>query len=81
MAMRHLFSDAYQPQQIAQRVAEMGVAKARADSLTLLVLAVLAGAFISLGALLFTVVVTGSELGIGITRLLGGLGQPTDHQP
>lgn len=74
MAMRHLFSDAYQPRQIAQRVAEMGVTKARADSLNLLVLAVLAGAFISLGALLFTVVVTGSELGFGITRLLGGLG-------
>lgn len=74
MAKRHLFGDAYQPQQIARRVAEMGVAKARADNLTLLVLAVLAGAFISFGALLFTVVVTGSELGFGVTRLLGGLG-------
>ncbi|WP_455230963.1 formate/nitrite transporter family protein [Geopseudomonas aromaticivorans] len=69
-----LFADAYQPSQIAQRVAEMGVAKAGADSLTVLVLAILAGAFISLGALLFTVVVTGSELGFGVTRLLGGLG-------
>ena len=67
-------ADAYQPRQIAQRVAELGVAKAHADSLSLLVLAVLAGAFISLGALLFTVVVTGSELGFGVTRLLGGLG-------
>jgi formate/nitrite transporter len=38
------------------------------------VLAVLAGAFISLGALLFTVIVTESALGFGITRLLGGLG-------
>lgn len=67
------FADAYQPAQIARRVAEMGVAKARADSLTLLVLALLAGAFISLGALFFTLVVTGSELGFGVTRLLGGL--------
>jgi len=73
MPRESLFGDAYQPRQIAQRVAQMGVAKARADTLTLLVLAVLAGAFISLGALLFTVVVTGSELGFGVTRLLGGL--------
>ncbi|MBB3229963.1 formate/nitrite transporter family protein [Halomonas stenophila] len=68
-----LFGDAYQPREIAHRVTRMGVAKARADALTLLVLATLAGAFISLGALFFAVVVTGSELGFGITRLLGGL--------
>ena len=37
-------------------------------------LAVLAGAFISLGALLYTVVITGSTLGFGATRLLGGIG-------
>ncbi len=73
MSKTALFADAYQPAQIARRVAEMGVAKARADSLTLLVLALLAGAFISLGALFFTLVVSGSELGYGITRLLGGL--------
>ncbi|MCE9665578.1 formate/nitrite transporter family protein [Halomonas sp. M5N1S17] len=70
----YLFGDAYQPSQIARRVESMGVAKARADALTLLVLAVLAGAFISLGALLFTVIMTDSGLGFGVTRLLGGLG-------
>lgn len=74
MADEHLFHDAYQPRQIAQRVEAMGVAKARAKALTLFVLAVLAGAFISLGALLFTVIVTESSLGFGVTRLLGGLG-------
>jgi len=37
------------------------------------VLPVLAGAFISLASLLFTVVVTDSALGFGVTRLLGGL--------
>jgi formate transporter len=71
---RHLFGDAYKPGQIAQRVAEMGVAKARSNALTLFVLAVLAGAFISLGSLFFTVIVTGSSFGFGITRVLGGLG-------
>lgn len=66
-------SDAYPPQEIARAVERLGVAKARADTITLLVLAVLAGAFISLGALLFTVVVTQSSMGFGPTRLLGGV--------
>jgi formate/nitrite transporter FocA (FNT family) len=44
------------------------------DTLTLLVLAVLAGAFISLGALFFTVVVTKASFGFGVSRSLGGLG-------
>jgi formate transporter len=66
-------TDAWSPSQIAQRVESSGVAKARADTLSVLVLALLAGAFISLGALSFTVVVTDSSLGFGVTRLLGGL--------
>ncbi|UCH49529.1 MAG: formate/nitrite transporter family protein [Betaproteobacteria bacterium] len=74
MSDENLYLDAYQPQQIARRVASMGVAKAEANTLTLLVLAVLAGAFMSLGALFFTLIITNSNLGFGITRLLGGLG-------
>jgi formate/nitrite transporter len=54
-------------------VERLGVAKARTDAVTLVALAVLAGAFISLGALFFTVVVTKADLGFGVTRLLGGL--------
>ncbi len=73
MPKEHLFGDAYQPSQIAERVEKMGVTKAHADTLTLLVLAILAGAFISLGALFFIVVVTKANLGFGPTRLLGGL--------
>lgn len=65
--------DAYSPRDIAHRVKHTGVSKATMDSLTMLVLAVLAGAFISLGALFFTIVTTGSTLGFGVTRLLGGL--------
>lgn len=65
--------DAYAPKEIAARVARLGVAKARQPTGTLLVLAVLAGAFISLGALLFAVAITGSTLGFGPTRLLGGV--------
>jgi formate/nitrite transporter len=48
------------------------VAKARRDAVAMGVLAVLAGAFIGLGALSAAVVVSGSALGFGPTRLLGG---------
>ena len=65
--------DAYTPSEIAHKVESMGVAKAHLDTLPLLVLAVLAGAFISLGGLFSMVVVTGTELGYGLSRLLGGL--------
>jgi formate/nitrite transporter FocA (FNT family) len=64
-------SDAYPPVEIARKVERLGEAKAHTDTLTLLVLAMLAGAFISMGALFFTVVVTGNNLGFGLTRLLG----------
>ncbi len=65
--------DAYAPREIARKVEVSGVAQARNDALAELVLAVLAGAFISLGALFFTVVVTGAGAGFGVNRLLGGL--------
>jgi formate transporter len=65
--------DALPPREIARRVQSVGTAKARTDSLTLLTLAVLAGAFISLGAIFFTVVVTGAADAFGFVRLVGGL--------
>jgi formate/nitrite transporter len=66
-------TDAIPPREIARSAEQVGVTKARMDTLTLLVLAMLAGAFIALAALFFTVVVTDSRLGFGVTRLLGGL--------
>lgn len=74
MTLGESSADAHAPREIARLVSLVGVAKARTDALTVFVLAVLAGAFISLGALLFTVVVTDSRLGFGMTRALGGLG-------
>ena len=65
--------DAHPPRETALMVERLGVAKAQTDAFTVVVLAVLAGAFISFGALFFTVVITGTDLGFGITRLLGGL--------
>ena len=65
--------DAHPPAEIARKVERAGVAKAHTDAVTLFVLAVLAGAFISLGALFATVVITESTLGFGVTRLLAGV--------
>ena len=65
--------DAYTPREIAHKIETLGVTKARSDMLTLLVLALLAGAFIALGALFFTVVVTRPGLGFGVSRLVGGV--------
>lgn len=65
--------DAYAPAEIARRVENAGVAKAALPVLNTFVLALLAGAFIAFGAMLFTLVMTGSGLGLGPGRLLGGV--------
>ena len=65
--------DSYSPQEMAERVEKIGVTKAKLDFWTTLALAVLAGAFISLGAVFFTLVVHDSKLSFGLTQLIGGL--------
>ena len=65
--------DAHPPAEIAQMVARLGVAKARLDTVALLALALLAGAFIALGSAFYLVAVTEAGLGLGPTRILGGL--------
>ncbi|HET7525526.1 MAG TPA: formate/nitrite transporter family protein [Burkholderiaceae bacterium] len=65
--------DAYSPREIAARVNEVGVTKARLPLLTVALLGVLAGAFIGLGALMYTLVASDATLGFATTRLLGGL--------
>jgi len=65
--------DAYLPKEIATRVSEVGVVKARLPLLTVSILGVLAGAFIGLGALMFTLVASDTSLGFAASRLLGGL--------
>jgi formate transporter len=68
--------DAYAPAQIAMRVREVGVTKAAMPVLTMFALAVLAGAFIALGALFYTVTMTtGNEAAVpfGLLRLAGGV--------
>jgi formate transporter len=66
-------SDAYAPAQIALRIESVGVTKARLPTLQLLMLGVLAGAFIGLGAMLFALVKSDVALGHASSALLGGL--------
>ena len=67
--------DALLPPEIAAKAADLGARKASMDALTMLGLAVLAGAFIALGAAFSTTAVAGAagELPYGVTRLLAGL--------
>jgi formate transporter len=72
--MRRIFGlGAYAPKEVATRVAEVGVVKARLPLLTLALLGVLAGAFVGLGALMFALVASDESLGFAASRLLGGL--------
>ncbi len=70
-------TDAYAPAQIADRVCKIGLVKVTMPVPTMIALAVLAGAFISLGALFYTVTVTtgpgGAAAPFGLARLAGGL--------
>lgn len=65
--------DAFAPAQIAKRVETVGVTKARMGLIQMVTLGLLAGAFIAFGAMFFTLVMTNSTLGFGVTRLLGGV--------
>ncbi|MCE9583833.1 MAG: formate/nitrite transporter family protein [Planctomycetes bacterium] len=65
--------DAYAPAEMARRVEETGVRKAGMDLASMLALAVLAGAFIALGAAFSTVAATDPRLGYGPAKLLAGL--------
>jgi formate transporter len=65
--------DALLPPAMARRAEDVGVAKAALGFVKLATLAVLAGVFISFGALFSTVVTADPSLTPGISRVLGGL--------
>lgn len=67
--------DAFEPPQIAQKTIQEGAKSAGLDSAAMLVLALLAGAFIALGGLFFTSVLAGTEgaLPYGVGQFLAGL--------
>jgi len=65
--------DAFSPQQIADKVEHVGVAKAHLKTLPTFMLGVLAGGFIGLGALYYALVVSDVQLSFGLARVLGGV--------
>jgi formate/nitrite transporter len=58
---------------MAERMEDVGVKKANLDFWSMFALAILAGSFIGLGAQFFTLVITDSGLGFGMSKLVGGL--------
>jgi len=67
------FMDAYTPAQIALLIERGGVTKVRLAPVQTATLGILAGAFIAFGAMFYTLTITGSDLGFGPSRLLGGV--------
>jgi formate/nitrite transporter len=67
--------DALLPPSMARKAEAVGVAKATLPAVPMFTLAVLAGAFIGLGAMFATIATTGAEsaIGYGPSRVLGGL--------
>ena len=67
-------AEALLPPDMARKCEDAGAGKAARDAWTLFALGVLAGAFIALGAIFMTVVLTGAgSLPWGVARLLAGL--------
>lgn len=67
--------DALLPVEIARKAETIGAQKARLDGMSLVMLAVLAGAFIALGSMFATTVLAGANgtMPFGVGRLLAGL--------
>lgn len=66
-------TEAYPPAEVAQKTEAVGVTKGTRDTLSTVILGILAGVFIGLGAMFFTLVTTASGLSFGMNRLVGGL--------
>lgn len=66
-------TDAYVPAEMAKRAEASAIRKANRDFISAFFLAVQAGSFIALAAAFFTSVVHDSALGVGLTKLIGGL--------
>ena len=65
--------DAFSPAEIAARVDTIGVAKTRLPLLSILMLSILAGVFIGLGALSFVMVKSDPSLSFATSQILGGI--------
>ena len=64
--------DAYSPRQVSERVEAACIAKAATPLISLVMLGMLAGAFIGLGSMFYVIVISDSTLGFAASRVLGG---------
>lgn len=64
--------DAYSPREIAERVEGVCITKAGMPLLSLVMLGMLAGAFIGLGSLFYVIIVSDTSLGFAASRVVGG---------
>lgn len=72
--MNQIFeSAAYSPAEIAAKVESLGVTKARMPLVQMAMLGMVAGGFIGLGALYYTLVASDASLGFAASRVLGGV--------
>ncbi len=70
--MKKQVPDCLPPTEMATKAKVVGITKANTKVLNVILLGIVAGVFIGLGAMLNTVVTTNTGLGFGITKLLGG---------
>lgn len=77
--MERLSIDNFLPKEIALKAENIGVKKGNLDFFSMLILGILAGAYISTGAALYTIVISGNGYGgavnlpFGIIKLIGGI--------
>jgi formate transporter len=65
--------DDYSPADMAKKVEKISIKKANLSFLSLLMLSVMAGAFIAFAAEFYTMVIFDSSLSLGLTKLIGGV--------
>jgi len=70
---KYLSFDDYSPSDIAKKVESAGVKKANLNFLSLLLLSIMAGAFIAIAGEFYTAVIFDSNLSLGFTKLIGGI--------
>lgn len=66
-------ADAFSPKEISERINNIGIVKVKLPLLSSVMLGILAGAFIGLGALYFVLIKSDASLGFAIGQVLGGV--------
>jgi len=73
LAENDISFDDYAPADIAKKVESAGIKKANLNFLSLVLLSILAGAYIAIAGEFYTLVIFDSNLSFGLTKLIGGL--------